>query len=432
MRRKILEIILPRLSSYFFWSFILVFCILIVRSPDRIVSPELWAEDGIVFLKNAFEENSLLTPHLGYFQFIQRSVSEIVVSLNLIGQLPFIFNLFSIVLASLTISIFATKIYAKIIPQKHLRLFLCIIIAAGGAHHEIIGNLTNTQWYLGLFSIHLLTWLWYFKNNETSSKGTLTICLVLILSVLSSPQLLIFSPIALLFLLNSRISKSNKLLIFTFLLATCLQILSLLSYEHPSTNPSSIPLSASFLVDVAHVIFTKVISQNLLPVNIMKVLSNGYILILSGLTLLLLIWLAKKFIYKHLFYILSLIYLALSSIIIVIFTRRDVFTNLSGLLKEDISNENSGRYFFLSFVIFILLSISLLSHISVKKSKSYFLIILILLQVFSSLLFFQNRIALVDTQWQKQVKKVERLRPGETVLLKTNPDGWTFKLTRRE
>lgn len=61
--------------------------ITVLRQPDALLAPQLWAEDGAVWLAQAYNDGALppiVRPHTGYLQVYSRLVAALAVQLPLV------------------------------------------------------------------------------------------------------------------------------------------------------------------------------------------------------------------------------------------------------------------------------------------------------------------------------------------------------------
>jgi hypothetical protein len=126
--------------------------LLVLRRPDVITSPKLWAEDGAIFMKDAYLRHgyqTLFAPYSGVVLVVPRIWAEVTTLLP-VRDLPLSYALFTLVLDAACVSVVLSRRFAWLIPQFTVRaaLFLVLIVLPGT--WEIHGNLTNSIWYTGL------------------------------------------------------------------------------------------------------------------------------------------------------------------------------------------------------------------------------------------------------------------------------------------
>lgn len=186
------------LSPPFLLVVALLFLLLLLRKPDTLLNPQFWAEDGSIFFKDQLLVglfHSLFHEYMGYLHFVPRLVAGFA-SWFPVRHAPFLYNLWATTLAALALSLFALPAYRFLIRQDYLRIAICAISAGVFSAPEIIGTITNIQWYL---SIGALLLLFYPVPEEwaRSVKFQLLSGGIGLIIVWTSPQLLIFLPIVL-------------------------------------------------------------------------------------------------------------------------------------------------------------------------------------------------------------------------------------------
>ena len=144
------------------WRFLSLFAInivlLMLRRPDAVANPQFWAEDGVVFFRDQIVHGawgSLFHPCAGYLNLIPRLVAAFA-SLFPARDAPLIFNLCAFMIAAMCCSLFSLTWYRHIVKSDWLRTLLCILMATAFYVDELIGTITNIQWYLLVAALLLL------------------------------------------------------------------------------------------------------------------------------------------------------------------------------------------------------------------------------------------------------------------------------------
>ena len=126
----------------------------IARRPSSVVHPQLWAEDGAVWVHDAYTRGwwrPLLQPHTGYLQDFPRLVSDIGLLLPL-SWLPALFVIASIVVQVLPVTLFVSARFERLVPGRPARLLIAGLYLALPNSFEVDANLTNAQWHLALLA----------------------------------------------------------------------------------------------------------------------------------------------------------------------------------------------------------------------------------------------------------------------------------------
>ncbi len=178
-------------------AFVLVFLTLFARRPDAILNPQLWAEDGTVFLKDQFTNSTwvcLMKPHLGYLQLLPRLIAAAASMFSVLRQ-PLIYNLAAMLVAAGSFSLFAHPRFRSLLESDAMRVAVCVL--AGGIVYsdEIVGTITNLQWYLAV-PIVLLILRPGVIGSSVSIFDELCLAGLMVLLVLSCPLAVIALPFA--------------------------------------------------------------------------------------------------------------------------------------------------------------------------------------------------------------------------------------------
>jgi hypothetical protein len=139
----------PRLA---WWGLALLALFLALRKPHALLTPQLWAEDGSVFLSEQHQLGSaaLVTPYMGYLHTIPRLTAWLADVLLDPAWWPAGYNgvAFAIWLAAIART-FSPRLALPHKPWLALAFFL------GPQTGEILFNLTNVQWIAAFALVQL-------------------------------------------------------------------------------------------------------------------------------------------------------------------------------------------------------------------------------------------------------------------------------------
>lgn len=187
--------------------FIIVILILMFRRFDGFTNPQLWAEDGTVFLQQYTEMGvkSLITPYAGYLHTIPRLIVFCfgLLSINLI-YIPLLYSITCVVFMLLLAYRFLKSADELSLQNKVLFATVFLYVPLGT---EIFMNVTNLIWFTALYMVDFL--LVGYKQYE-SSRYKLTIAVALFVVALTGPFSLLLSPIIVLIILLERKTISFK------------------------------------------------------------------------------------------------------------------------------------------------------------------------------------------------------------------------------
>jgi len=122
--------------------------VLLARRPDLLATPQLYAEDGVIFFRDATVNGvaSLFAPYAGYHQLVARAIALLAFPLPA-GVQPAVYSWISVGLAAACCAALV-PLLRSVIPDAGLRAFAALGVAAAIPSNEIIGNVASLQWYL--------------------------------------------------------------------------------------------------------------------------------------------------------------------------------------------------------------------------------------------------------------------------------------------
>jgi hypothetical protein len=123
-----------------------------------VLHAQFWAEDGIVWYRDAYTLgglNALLLPRDGYFQTISRLTAALAQPLPLIAA-PYLFNLVALFWQVLPAMYLVSPRVAPLIPSTWTRLLLAFVYLALPNAIEVHVNVTNAQSHLALLALMLV------------------------------------------------------------------------------------------------------------------------------------------------------------------------------------------------------------------------------------------------------------------------------------
>jgi len=124
--------------------FLLALVLLFLKSPDAILAPQFWAEDGPVFFAAQFGHDwpQLLTPYAGYLHTVTRLVAWLASGFDL-AHAPLIYNVLALLIDAVCIAYVSLRL-APWFPRWALFLSFFIVPSSG----DIFGTATNVQWFM--------------------------------------------------------------------------------------------------------------------------------------------------------------------------------------------------------------------------------------------------------------------------------------------
>ena len=397
---------------FFFFIFVLLF----TRNSEAILNAQFYAEEGTEFFRNAYEQKNIFSIYMEYCHVIPNIVAYFCVKLSVLYS-PLLFHVSALIINTYCCFYFSLKYCDVIVENKNMRRITSIFMACNPISHEILGTLTNIQWYLNIYVI-----IYIFSNTQNKFKYyNLTF---IILCFLTSPTLVLIVPI--LFFKTFKLFLSYKER--TTLGLLILSYHAILFVIKPSWSAHNISnLKDQSLIDYILLTFelitTRIIgatiscSNNIGDVTIAMLCTS----MIMFLVLIITIKSCYKFsLNKHqCYFICSSIYLMVSSILLFLIFRKHIISDFNNSI---LNLEYSCRYFFLGSCLFMLIVIIYIQYLN--KYLSAFLSIPFLLTILYN--FFHSP-SYIDTNWPKHAKMISN-NPSCYHKVPINPKGWYIKI----
>ncbi|MBS0893942.1 glucosyl transferase [Tatumella sp. JGM130] len=176
-------------TKYILLLILLSTVILITRRPDVFTHPQLWAEDGAVFLYQVWNGDilsSLLTPRDGYFQ----TLPKLTMAFASMFDLKYV-SLISVVIATLIRLAFITFILSSRFNSFDIRLrilFILYYLLQPNVQEGYI-NITNTHTYLAIYLLAII-----ISEEPKSRLWKAHDLIVLAVSGVSGPFIALLAP----------------------------------------------------------------------------------------------------------------------------------------------------------------------------------------------------------------------------------------------
>lgn len=177
--------------------FAVTFTLLALRRPDALTNPQFWAEDGLQFFYPQIAHGTwatLFQPFEGYLQLVPRLVAA-GASLFSARLAPLLYNVAALAIATCCCTLFSLPVYRPLLRSDSLRTLLCLLMATAFFADEILGTITNAQWFLFLPALLLL--ILPAEYYERSPRLEWAAAILVLLIGLSAPLVAILLPLAL-------------------------------------------------------------------------------------------------------------------------------------------------------------------------------------------------------------------------------------------
>ena len=161
--------------------------LLFLRKPWALTHPQLWAEDGPIYLGaiDAWGAGGILVPHRGYLQLLPRLIAWVANLVADVAYAPAIYNGAAFLVA---VGLFARIASARVqLPAKPWLILAFVLAAHTG---DVWGNIANLHWLTSFFLI-VQTFL-ARPNTPTQRIGDL---LILAVMGLTGPFVVVFLPL---------------------------------------------------------------------------------------------------------------------------------------------------------------------------------------------------------------------------------------------
>lgn len=408
--------------------FMIIFFVIAARRPDILLHPQLWAEDGNVWLAQAYNQGvySLFLPQNGYFQTISK----------LIFNIALLFGLSKAALFANIIAISIRCCLMMFILSSRLSFINILYRIAAVIYFLFMPNLsegyvnvTNTQWYLSIYLFVIM-----FANDPDRWIWKLHDYIVLILAGLSGPFVIFLSAC----LLIKRVAQRKGILnaikginIFDIILILCCitQVLAIiLTVDANSRSPA--PLGASF-----HLLFKifsiRIVLGTFLSDHLVFTLeTKGYFSFLQG-------WFKFALFFGFVLLIYKVVLSAgwrfwisfLFPVLILAFALAKPMINMTlpqwpFFLEPGVAE----RYFFVTNFAFFCFVLYVISYMG-RFSRA----ILSCLMTCMIPLFFLNfsMLPLEHVGFREDIQKFSKLEKGQEMSIRINPLGWSMHLKKK-
>ena len=249
------------------WAWVLAtaslgFVLLITRQPHTLIDPQLWAEDGKVWYRDAYlygPLRPLLAPDAGYLNTFQRLVGALGLMLPL-ALLPLFFAIVSVVVQVLPITFLATDRMATVATSRAIRLAVGLGTVVLPNLAELSGDVTNTQWPLALLATLVLV-----SSRTRSNAWRVFDIAVIVASGLSGPFALFLAPEAILLAVIRRSRMQMALALLVCMTAAIQGTVLILSAPHQRANllsPAHVDATAGAVIVVGRMLLAPLVGAS--------------------------------------------------------------------------------------------------------------------------------------------------------------------------
>ncbi len=395
----------------------------LIRGWQYIKVPQLYAEDGSVWLANAYNNGakSIFTPYAGFTHSAER-IFAYLVSLLPLQIAPLLFNMAGFGLFIL-MCYYLFSFRTKIFTNNYQKIFMALSLGLIANFNEFIFNFSNSVFLLGIIGLSI-----YLARPSKNKLVNLTEKLLFVLACLTLP-------FAWLYILIIGFEwfirkKYNLFFIITSVIGSIIQLLVHLFsvYPRPSIPLTTIALSRYTIIEIYNQIITPAFRHA--RIDISPTISDRQLLVLFIFCLLLalttIIILIKNASLK-IQYIAAFLLLFTGASLVGPITEG---LSPAAALKFMSTATYGNRYFFYG-VLFMTILTAIATDIYIKKSAKYlFLILFMVFSIFSALQYnnlgvnknFYN----YSSIYQKDIIKLNQSKPHTLIKIPENPGNTWF------
>jgi len=386
-----------------------VFGILLARRPEAIFNAQFWAEDGAIFFADQMRVgfwHAVVVPYSGYLHVVPRILAALLSGFR-IYRLPTAYGVLSVPIAALCCCAFAWPRFRVLVSSDALRFVCCLVMAsalpAGG---ELIGSITNLQWFLAPVAILIAF------SGEPDSKGRVMPMAALILMALiglSTPALFVVLP---LFLWQIAMKRGwvrwNSLAV---VLALGVEVFEVIHTHAGGSKPHwkfSTILISTVVAGISKCILTPMLGAPILAQNSTRAMVAMLLLVLLIALPLLVVFVMTLPDWRRRLMLLSATYIGAASLAAVLGGR-----NLadSYLVPMDLAHLQGERYFFLGscLVLFIAAFAAdfVMSRMSHPLLKAAPVAVLVMAYSYGAMQNFATP-PMVDLYWPSYASEIEK------------------------
>lgn len=420
--KQIIEIIKDKKTIV---AFLFAVTIIILRKPDAILNAQFWAEDGVIWFAEAYNQggvNLLLNPQNGYFQSISRITAWLPLLISVPLQYsPLFFNIIAITIKALPVGLLWSKRFKSIVPSNKARWLISLTYLLLPNIGEVHSNITNAHWHLALYAFMII-----IADPPKSIWNKAHDVFFLIIAGLSGPFSIILAPIVLFYgwCKRKKISRLFYFYLIIILLTASIQMVSVILTS--DATRSHVPLGASiplFIQIMSAKLFGIIFLGEGMVNNIIDqhYLSIPFFLIGTFITFYALIK-AKIELKLFIVFSMTILFVALHSPMI-------------SLTEEQwplmYRAETGSRYFFLPLIAWATSLFWFISTIKIKKVKVILVSLITLFMTYVFITDFKIK-AYDDFKFSEHIDKFETLPPKASYSIPINPKNWNIILIKKD
>jgi hypothetical protein len=169
------------------WLVLACAVLLFLRKPWALHTPQFWAEDGEIFMKqdDAMGARAFFEPYNGYLHMLPRLIAWLASHTADPAWWPAIYNFLAF---AINVGLFARLASPRVqLPAKHWLMLAFVLVVGSG---EILINVTNVQWVTAFFLL-----LQVFIARPISTRQRLGDVAIILVVGLNGPFAILFAPL---------------------------------------------------------------------------------------------------------------------------------------------------------------------------------------------------------------------------------------------
>ncbi len=394
--------------------FIIIVIGLAFRRYDMFINPQLYAEDGVIFLQQFYEKGlaTFITPYAGYLHTIQRLIVIFWgwLHVNLI-YIPTLYAATTIlVMFFIAYRIWQTTFYLGLVNRIAYAVFFVFV----PTNSDIFLNITNLN---GMLSLYLINFLFVRNAISDSIKSHSIIELIILFIVsLSGPTSIFLCPVIALILFVERKTLAYKKVLPLAVIFIC-GVLQLITVKFIDTDIyRGVNEGATEHYHTLKFFIKNVADLMYIHYGIWPDMSHRTTMIVFLIAFMIILALVIKS-YRSIkntdkYVIASVIGLYFASVIVAYWPDESYIYAL----------RNASRYFIVPYTcigwVFIL-------AVDKKLKKEHIALYLLFFTLHTKYIKFE----LPDKRWKEQIMEY---RKGNRDIIEINPEGWHFRLPERK
>ncbi len=411
-------------ASFVCLFFIISAVIICSRRIDIIVNPQLWAEDGAIWLSTIYNQGfwvGFWDPQNGYYQTISRCSYGLGLLFGL-QHAPLVATVIAITIRCSIVTFWMSKRF-DFIDIKY-RVLLTFYFLLMPNIDEGYVNITNAHWYLSLYLMSVL-----LAKQASSFAGKFHDISVLLFSALSGPFVVFIIPCLAIKRYYERggiAASLKKVNLFDIIMVLCFCVQFIAILITSAGTRSAAPLGAS-IFGLFEILQNRVFLGSFFDLSLVLSWEPGQvatiIFVLSNLAAILYFAFAGSWRVK-----ISIIFPVL---MLSFALAKPMISNTQPQWPPMINTAGGGRYFYVPDIFYFAFLLLVVSNLRNSKKIENFILLsvtVIFLYIFPNYFFIYPH---PNFHYKEQIIQFEKLPSGEKMDIAITPPGWYMHLIKK-